>query len=161
MAKRRLAWLGKWTRRAVVLLVVLAAVGVLGVGAVSYARAVPGPAIWIPHTKPAAPYVRAAMIEGVLHVVRVVPQEKRGSLNKEQKWGGFYVRQMDIGLSRGTGVGVPFWALGVPLAVWPSVAFVRGPIRRRRRRKRGECIGCGYKLTGLTERRCPECGMGF
>lgn len=161
MAKGRLSRLRKWTRRAVILVVALAAVGALGVGAVSYARAVPGPAIWIPHTKPAAPYVRAAMIDGVLHVVRVVPQDKPGSLNKEQKWGGFYVRRMDIGLSRGTGAGVPFWALGVPLAVWPSVAFVRGPIRRRRRRKRGECIGCGYKLTGLTEHRCPECGMGF
>lgn len=23
------------------------------------------------------------------------------------------------------------------------------------------CRGCGYNLTGLTERRCPECGMPF
>ncbi len=161
MAKGRLSQLRKWTRRAVILVVALAAVGVLGVGAVSYGRGIPGPAIWIPHTKPAAPYVQAAMIDGVLHVVRVVPQEKQGLPNKGQTWGGFYILQMNIGLSRGTGVGVPFWALGVPLALWPSVAFVRGPIRRRRRRKRGECIGCGYKLTGLTERRCPECGMEF
>ena len=26
---------------------------------------------------------------------------------------------------------------------------------------RGHCRRCGYNLTGLTEARCPECGMGF
>jgi hypothetical protein len=25
----------------------------------------------------------------------------------------------------------------------------------------GSCIGCGYQLRGLTERRCPECGRPF
>ena len=29
------------------------------------------------------------------------------------------------------------------------------------RRGRGQCIACGYNLTGLTERRCPECGTPF
>lgn len=34
----------------------------------------------------------------------------------------------------------------------------RGPMRRRRRLRLGQCVGCGYPLTGLPEPRCPECG---
>ncbi len=44
------------------------------------------------------------------------------------------------------------------LGVYPAIAFIRGPVRRWRRRKHGLCIHCGYNLTGLTEPRCPECG---
>ena len=28
-------------------------------------------------------------------------------------------------------------------------------------RERAFCLGCGYALRGLVERRCPECGRGF
>ncbi len=28
-------------------------------------------------------------------------------------------------------------------------------------RRRNECVQCGYSLRGLTEPRCPECGMAF
>ena len=58
-------------------------------------------------------------------------------------------------------VGVPFWLLFAGLARWPALAFVRGPLRRWRRRKRGQCLHCGYNLAGLPERRCPECGTAF
>ena len=34
---------------------------------------------------------------------------------------------------------------------WPLV-------RRRRRRKRGQCLACGYDLRGGTSPTCPECG---
>ncbi len=27
--------------------------------------------------------------------------------------------------------------------------------------KKGHCVHCGYKLAGLRERRCPECGKSF
>ncbi len=27
--------------------------------------------------------------------------------------------------------------------------------------KKGHCVDCGYKLAGLRERRCPECGKSF
>lgn len=27
--------------------------------------------------------------------------------------------------------------------------------------KKGHCVHCGYKLAGLKERRCPECGKSF
>ena len=52
----------------------------------------------------------------------------------------------------------PLWCPLLLVAAYPTLAFIRGPIRRHRRRKRNECIHCGYSLTGLTESRCPECG---
>ena len=57
-----------------------------------------------------------------------------------------------------THVQFPLWAPFTLLAAFPTLAFVRGPLRRWRRRKRGLCVKCGYNLTGLPEPRCPECG---
>ena len=54
--------------------------------------------------------------------------------------------------------------LWVPLflfAFYPTIAFIRfirGPVRRRRRRRKGQCIPCGYDLTGNVSGVCPECG---
>ena len=53
---------------------------------------------------------------------------------------------------------VPLHLVFILFAAYPALAFIRGPLRRYRRRKRGLCIKCGYNLTGLTEPRCPECG---
>jgi hypothetical protein len=53
---------------------------------------------------------------------------------------------------------VPLWPLAVLLLAYPTLAFIRGPLRRWRRRKRGLCIHCGYDLTGNTSGVCPECG---
>ncbi len=44
------------------------------------------------------------------------------------------------------------------MGVCSAFAFIRGPLRRYRRRRRGECIGCGYNLTGNESGMCPECG---
>jgi len=33
--------------------------------------------------------------------------------------------------------------------------------RRRKRRKLGLCVKCGYNLKGLSEPRCPECNTSF
>lgn len=62
----------------------------------------------------------------------------------------YYHRVREISLS--------FAALVVALACYPTLAFIRGPLRRYRRRKSGECLACGYNLTGLPKPRCPECG---
>ena len=48
--------------------------------------------------------------------------------------------------------------LAALLALYPAVAFFRGPVRRWRRRKNGWCVACGYDLTGNVSGVCPECG---
>ena len=50
------------------------------------------------------------------------------------------------------------WFPPVVLFPLPVIALLRGPVRRRRRRRRGQCVPCGYDLTGNTSGRCPECG---
>jgi hypothetical protein len=54
---------------------------------------------------------------------------------------------------------VPYWALIVVLAVLP-LRKLRGLIIRRRRRRRGQCLTCGYDLSH-SEGRCPECGAAI
>ncbi len=53
---------------------------------------------------------------------------------------------------------LPF-AMAMPTGFIVSRRLVLGPIRRRRRRRRGECLSCGYSLTGNVTGRCPECGV--
>ncbi len=55
-------------------------------------------------------------------------------------------------------VEAPTWLVATVLAVYPTVAIARGPLRRWRRRKRGACVACGYDLTGNVSGVCPECG---
>ena len=52
----------------------------------------------------------------------------------------------------------PHWLLVCLFGIYPTVAFIRGPLRRRLRLKRGLCLNCGYNLTGNTSGICPECG---
>jgi hypothetical protein len=53
---------------------------------------------------------------------------------------------------------VPLWFPAALFAGYPTVAFIRGPLRRYRRRRRGLCLKCGYDLTGNVSGTCPECG---
>ena len=55
------------------------------------------------------------------------------------------------------------WGVAVLLAIYPTIAFVRGAIRYRRyrRRKRGFCANCGYDLTGNVTGVCSECGVAI
>jgi hypothetical protein len=52
----------------------------------------------------------------------------------------------------------PCWFLVLVLAAYPTWAFIHGPLLRYRRRRRGECVDCGYSLTGNVSGVCPECG---
>jgi len=58
-----------------------------------------------------------------------------------------------------------FWASPTSLFIiagvfglFPALTFLRGPLHRRRRRRCGLCVKCGYNLTGNTTGVCPECG---
>jgi hypothetical protein len=53
---------------------------------------------------------------------------------------------------------LPLWPMFVLFAAYPAVAFIRGPLRRWRRRRKGLCTACGYDLTGNVSGVCPECG---
>jgi len=53
---------------------------------------------------------------------------------------------------------VPRGLFFVVFATYPTAAFIRGPVLRWRRRRRGLCLKCGYDLTGNVSGVCPECG---
>lgn len=53
---------------------------------------------------------------------------------------------------------LPLFPFILLFAAYPTIALIRGPLRRRRRRKRGLCLSCGYDLTGNKSGVCPECG---
>jgi len=55
---------------------------------------------------------------------------------------------------------VPLWVPILLFAFYPSLCFIRGPMRRWRRRRSGRCVSCGYDLRGCVD-RCPECGTEF
>lgn len=59
------------------------------------------------------------------------------------------------------GVNVPLWLPFLLLSAYPTIALVRGPVRRYRRRRKGLCIKCGYNLSGNVSAVCPECGRSF
>ena len=44
------------------------------------------------------------------------------------------------------------------LACIPALALVRNKSEHRNRLRRGQCIGCGYDLSGNVRGACPECG---
>jgi hypothetical protein len=47
-----------------------------------------------------------------------------------------------------------FWS-----ALWGAALFLPGAVRRRVRRRRGQCTACGYDLSASSG-VCPECGAG-
>lgn len=67
-------------------------------------------------------------------------------------------RDSRVAFIMATSTRLELWPVFLIFATYPTIAFVRGPVRRWRRRKRGLCIHCGYNLTGLTAPRFPECG---
>ena len=60
--------------------------------------------------------------------------------------------------SEWTEIQVWAWMVVAALATYPTIAFIRGPVRRWRRHRKGLCLKCGYDLTGNESGVCPECG---
>lgn len=52
----------------------------------------------------------------------------------------------------------PAWLPAPLFAAYPLWCFYRGPWRRRRRKAKGQCLRCGYDLTGNVTGVCSECG---
>jgi hypothetical protein len=59
---------------------------------------------------------------------------------------------------RSVSVYFPSWLVLMLFAAYPTIAFIRGPLWRWRRRRKGLCVKCGYDLTGNVSGVCPECG---
>ncbi len=55
---------------------------------------------------------------------------------------------------------MPIGAVLMLFAAYPLIEFVFGAGRRRRARRLldGQCLDCGYDLTGNESGKCPECG---
>jgi len=70
--------------------------------------------------------------------------------------GGRYTRFHFVGIRP-----LGFLAITLICAAYPTVTFIRGPVRRRYRRRRGLCSQCGYDLRGNTTGVCPECGLSL
>ena len=68
------------------------------------------------------------------------------------------VRSVAGGTYRYVYIVAPLWFVLLLTAPWPLVAFLRGPFRRYRRKKRIECLKCGYSLVSNVSGICPECG---
>ncbi len=54
----------------------------------------------------------------------------------------------------------PLWIPTATFAVAASVMTYWPRYHRRKRKKLGLCLKCGYDLRGSKD-RCPECGVGF
>jgi hypothetical protein len=51
----------------------------------------------------------------------------------------------------------PLWGIVLLCMPYPILVLLRGPLRRRERRRRGWCVKCGYDLRGNVSGICPEC----
>lgn len=147
-------------RRGLLTIVTLAVLAVLVCGFVSYRRGLPRNYILI-DTDATAVQWAVGMIDGTLHVVVANPVTASAQLEDKHEWHGFYAKRIQVGSVLAAGAGAPFWAVATLLFIWPFIAFLRGPVRRWRRRRAGRCPACGYSLRGLDARRCPECGLPF
>jgi len=78
-------------------------------------------------------------------------------------WQAFHYGKGDLGKPKAYWeLSFPTWSAIASLATYPAITLVRGPLlRRRRRRKRGLCLRCGYSLEGNVTGVCPECGTGM
>lgn len=55
-------------------------------------------------------------------------------------------------------VSINLFGVVLLFGAYPCLVFIRGPVRRFRRRRNGLCPQCGYNLRGNVSGRCLECG---
>ena len=78
-----------------------------------------------------------------------------GFRSLDTRWLPELHRTSDVGYLQ-----LPFW---IPALAFASMLMLCRPFyfhRRRKRKKLGLCLKCGYDLRGSKE-RCPECGQEF
>ncbi len=106
---------------------------------------------------------------GILDGCIVVDSNPRTAfLDSTKTWGGYHqFRTMWEPAYRYYGYPMDEWILGIPLwiptLVFGSLFCACRPLtfhRRRKRKKLGLCLQCGYDLRGSKD-RCPECGSEF
>lgn len=66
-----------------------------------------------------------------------------------------------VAWSRWSTLDISLWFAFALFAPYPILAFIRGPLRRWRRRRIGHCVKCGYDLQGNESGICPECGTSI
>ncbi len=87
---------------------------------------------------------------GVVQLMyRLVLDPQPYGLPKQLDWGTFANVVTLYGMFYGPLVGT------IVGAIAGAIVSPRCPL------KKGHCVVCGYKLAGLRERRCPECGTSF
>ena len=81
---------------------------------------------------------------------------------------GYEWRRGNLSIRRQSGwwestleIRMPLWLPFTLFVTYPTIAFIRGLLRRHRRHRRRRkdlCLICGYNLTGNVSGVCPECG---
>ena len=164
-------------RKAIIVVLTLAALGTITAWVVSYtvhstdvgkyavAYSYGRDYSFVEATDPGAGrWLRVATTRGTLHLNRWDFDASRTAPSSRRGW-----ELLGFSFVSGpyTGMKPPysFWLLEIPLwcpcvlfATYPAIAFIRGPVRRCRRRRRGLCLRCGYDLRGSVSRVCSECG---
>ena len=154
--------MGKTRRILIASMVVVAAI-VAALGAASYRAGIPGEQVRFGSLRDARqePELKAAVIRGYCHVVLCRPSPVGALRDAQWRFGPFSAKRLYWGATEAQGISIQFWVPTVALLLYPALATARFLWRQRGRRKRGECLQCGYSLRGLVEPRCPECGRPF
>ena len=164
-------------RKAIIMVLTLGAVGAIAAWVVSYAvQAVVVDQVTVTYswgrdysfvepTDRARRWLLIAVSRGTLHLIRWnIKASHPAPSSRYWRRLGFSFR---TGVNRWQQLSPPysFWLLEIPIwcpivlfTTYPTIAFIRGPLRRFRRHRKGLCVKCGYNLTGNTSGVCPECG---
>ena len=94
-----------------------------------------------------------------IQMMRTVFRDAGINPNKPFRWNNSTITARGVTF-RNKLLSFPHWVLALLFSI-PSFLGAVKALRRRKRKKLGLCVKCGYNLKGLTELRCPECGTQF